>query len=960
MLLKHWKAAAVLAISAVLHVDAGFLNFEGLAKRSNDGAANKPTNKDQFIDSLISKMTVSDLVLQLHLMFGDDIVGKDSHNELYEQTMHLSPTSPIGVMHDWYPMNKSFFNTVQKLQLDKSHIKIPMMLVEECLHGVGSFKQSLFPQNIAMAASFDTDIVYRVGRAIGTEARSIGIHGCFSPVLDLAHDPRWGRVQEGFGEDKVLTSHIGVAYSSGLSKNKSWSGPDAVYPIMKHFAAHGAAQAGHNTAPFTGLGTRQIMEDLLVPFKANYELGGARGAMMAYNEIDGIPAAVHPMLYQALEDWNFDGFTLADDTCMRNILTQHKVANSQADAMQQWFNAGGMIDFYDWDLDSYLTITKDLVANGTVPLKTLQSHVRKILGLKWDLGLFKNAYIPENIDPLAIVASHQDVALEAAHKSIVLLKNDNNTLPLNPSSNTKIALIGPFADTINLGDYSGALGQYPAKYADTLRQGMLGHVKKTSHSRVQITSSWGTNSWEYNNQYVVPGYLLSSNGKAGGLKATYYGETNFTSPKATRSEVPAQDWGLYPPPGLSSNNFSAVWEGQFESPTELDVNGWIGLAIGPNSTSKLYVDGKLIASKGYGPSGNVIGTIEGYGWTQQNHSIPPQDGVEFMFKKGAKHQVRIEFQSWNNYKKTANVNSVNSQLIFWWNLVSPNGDALDQAVSVAKDSDVIVLAVGAAWNSDGESGDRGTLDLAPSQDTLAKKIYALGKPVILVLEGGRPFAIPDHYEQSSAVLSTFFGGQAGGQAIADVLFGAFNPGGRVPISVPYSVGQIPAYYNYKPSARAAQYLDIPSDPTYPFGYGLSYTTFSTTSPTASVKGSSSKRSNVDARAGQTFGGGDWITFSTTVQNTGSVSGSYVAQIYLLGRVSTVTQPVKQLVGFQRVYLNAGEKRTVSIELEVDRYLMILNRANKWELEKGSYTFALLENGGTNADTSKSVTLQCVG
>ncbi|KAJ4861462.1 fibronectin type III-like domain-containing protein [Trichoderma breve] len=914
MLLKQWKAVALLAISVASHVDAGFLNFEGLAKRSNDGAANKPTNKDQFIDSLISKMTVSDLVLQLHLMFGDDIVGKDSHNELYEQTMHLSPTSPIGVIHDWYPMNKSFFNTVQKLQLDKSHIKIPMMLVEECLHGVGSFKQSLFPQNIAMAASFDTDIVYRVGRAIGTEARSIGIHGCFSPVLDLAHDPRWGRVQEGFGEDKVLTSHIGVAYSSGLSKNKSWSDPDAVYPIMKHFAAHGAAQAGHNTAPFTGLGTRQIMEDLLVPFKANYELGGARGAMMAYNEIDGIPAAVHPMLYQALEDWNFDGFTLADDTCMRNILTQHKVANSQADAMQQWFNAGGMIDFYDWDLDSYLTITKDLVANGTVPLKTLQSHVGKILGLKWDLGLFKNAYIPEHIDPLAIVASHQDVALEAAHKSIVLLKNDNGTLPLSSSSNTKIALIGPFADTINLGDYSGALGQYPAKYADTLRQGMLGHVKKTSHSRVQITSSWGTNSWEYNNQYVVPGYLLSSNGKTGGLKATYYGETNFTSPKATRSEVPAQDWGLYPPPGLSSNNFSAVWEGQLESPTDLDVNGWIGVAIGPNSTSKLYVDG--------------------YGWTQQNHSIPPQDGVTFTFKKGAKHQVRIEFQSWNNYKKTANVNSVNSQLIFWWNLVSPNGDALDQAISVAKDSDVIVLAVGAAWNSDGESGDRGTLDLAPSQDALAKKIYALGKPVILVLEGGRPFAIPDHYEQSSAVLSTFFGGQAGGQAIADVLFGAFNPGGRVPISVPYSVGQIPAYYNYKPSARAAQYLDIPSDPTYPFGYGLSYTTFSTTSPTASVK--------------------------VTVQNTGSVSGSYVAQIYLLGRVSTVTQPVKQLVGFQRVYLNAGEKRTVSIELEVDRYLMILNRANKWELEKGSYTFALLENGGTNADTSKSVTLQCVG
>lgn len=593
------------------------------------------------------------------------------------------------------------------------------------------------------------------------------------------------------------------------------------------------------------------------------------------------------------------------------------------------------------------------MANGSVPLKTLQSHVRKILSVKWDLGLFNNAYIPENIDPLSIVASHQDVALEAAHKSIILLKNDNNTLPLNPSK-TKVALIGPFADTINLGDYSGALGMYPAKYADTLRQGMLNHVKKSGNSGAQIKSSWGSNSWEYNNQYVIPGYLLSANGKTGGLKATYYAETNFTFPKASRSEVPAQDWGLYPPQGLSSNNFSAVWEGQFESPTDLDVDGWIGVAIGPNSTAKLYVDGKLIASKGYGPQGDVLGNIQGYGWIQQNNSIPPQDGVEFTFRKGAKHQVRIEFQSWNNYKKTANVNSVNSQLIFWWNLVSPNGDALDQAVSIAKGSDVVVLAVGAAWNSDGEGGDRGTLDLAPSQDALAKKIYALGKPVVLVLEGGRPFAIPDHYAQSSAVLSTFFGGQAAGQAISDVLFGAFNPGGRVPITIPYSVGQIPAYYNYKPSARAAQYLDIPSDPAYPFGYGLSYTTFSTSSPTASVKGSGSKRST------QTFGSGDWITFSVTVENTGTVSGSYVAQVYLLGRVSTVTQPVRQLVAFERVYLDSGEKKTISLELEVDRYLMILDRTNKWELEKGDYTFALLENGGSNTDTSKSVTLHCVG
>jgi len=188
------------------------------------------------------------------------------------------------------------------------------MHMGDCLHGVGSFRQSVFPQALTLSSSFDTDLVHRVGRAIGAEARSIGIHACFSPVLDLALDPRWGRVQEGWGEDKVLTAQMGVAYASGLSKNGSWARGDAVVPVMKHFAAHGSPQAGLNAAPFLGRGTRQIMQDMLMPFRAAVERGGVRGVMMAYNEIDEVPAVVNPMIYDALEEWGFDGFTLADDT----------------------------------------------------------------------------------------------------------------------------------------------------------------------------------------------------------------------------------------------------------------------------------------------------------------------------------------------------------------------------------------------------------------------------------------------------------------------------------------------------------------------------------------------------------------------------------------------------------------------------------------------------------------------
>ncbi|KAI1460966.1 glycoside hydrolase family 3 protein [Annulohypoxylon moriforme] len=930
-----------------LHAQAnGSPSKRGLPGRSVDRLA---LDKESYIDSLVSSMTVEDLVLQLHLMFGGDIVGVESKNELYDYTMRFSPDSPIGVMHDWYPLNTSHYNSVQALTLQKARLKIPLMHVGECLHGVGSFKQSMFPQSIGLSASFDTDLVYRVGRAIGTEARSIGIHACLSPVLDIGQDPRWGRMQEAWGEDKVLTSHMGVAYSSGLSKNGSWSEPDAVVPVLKHFAAHGAPQSGHNTAPFMGHGNRQVLQDLLTPFKAAIQLGGARGVLMAYNEFDDIPAHVHPLLYQALEDWGFDGFTIADDTGMVELQAVHQVADSPGSAIGQWFNAGGMIQFYDYPLETYLNTTKDLVANGSVELTTLQSHIRKILGVKWDLGLFDDPFISAEINPQEIVETHRNLTLEAAQRSIVLLENKNSTLPLNPQAQkiTKIALVGPFADVLNYGDYSGQWGQYPADAAQTIRQGIL---KYADGGDFELVSSWGTNTWEYNSQYVIPPYLLSSNGTAGGLAATYFADTNFTQPVAHRIETPALDWGLYPPDGLPSNNFSAIWEGELKSPVDIDVDGWIGAAVGPNTTVKLFIDGSLVTS--YGTDGllessNIMGNIMSYDYITTNSTLPPTGSAPFTFRKGATYQIRIEYQAFNLYKTTANVNSLNSQLILFWNLVSRNGDAIDQAVQLASSSDVVVLAVGAAWNSDGENGDRGTLGLVPSQDILAKEIFKLGKPVVLVLQGGRPFAI-DYYNQSAAVLSAFFPGQSGGQAIADVLFGTVNPGGRMPVTVPNNVGQLPVYYNYKPTAHLVKYLDTESSPAYWFGYGLSYSTFEISGFEASING---------AQAAE-FKAGDTITFSATVRNSGAVYGSYVAQVYVLSRVSSIVQPVKQLVAFQRIDVSAGEEVTVSMDLNANRYLTILNRRNEWELEKGSYTFALLNHGG-DTDTVTNVTLKCI-
>ncbi|KAI1084783.1 glycoside hydrolase family 3 protein [Whalleya microplaca] len=893
-------------------------------------------------------MTIEDLVLQLHLMFGGDVVGAKANNELYDHTMRFSPDSPIGLMHDWYPLNISHYNSVQELNLQKARLRIPLMHVGECLHGVGSYKQSMFPQSLGLSASFDTDLVYRVGRAIGTEARSIGIHACLSPVLDIGQDPRWGRMQEAWGEDKVLTSHMGVAYSSGLSKNSSWSEPDAVVPVMKHFAAHGAPQSGHNAAPFMGHGNRQIMQDLLMPFKAAIQLGGVRGVMMAYNEVDDIPAHMHPMLHQALDDWGYDGFVIADDTGMAELQTVHKVAGSPADAIQQWFNAGGMIQFYDYPLEIYLNATKELIANQSVELKTLRSHVRRVLGVKWDLGLFEDPYIPSDIEPLKIAEDHRNLALEAAQRSIVLLENKNSTLPLKPQTQgiRRIALIGPFIDVLNYGDYSGQWGQYPAGAARTIRQGVLSYA---SAGAFEVVSSWGANTWEYNAQYAIPPYLLSANGTSGGLLATYFADTNFTQPLIRKIESPALDWGLYPPEGLPSTNFSAIWEGNLKTPVDIDVEGCVGVAVGANTTVRLFIDNELITAHGIdglSHTGNIMGNIMEYDYIQSNSTLPPEGSAPFTFRKNEIYRIRIEYQAFNLYKKIENVVSLNSQMILFWNLVSRNGDAVDQATQLANSSDVVILAVGAAWNSDGEGGDRGTLGLPPSQDELAREIYKLGKPVVLVLQGGRPFGI-DYYNQSAAVLDAFFPGQSGGQTIADVIFGTVNPGGRMPVTVPKHVGQIPVYYNYKASAHVRDFLDIESSPAYWFGYGMSYTTFE-------VSGFEASAGNLDAPS---FTAGDTIRFSVAVRNNGTMAGSYVAQVYLLARVSSIVQPVRQLVAFQRVDIDVGEEVILVMELDVDRYLTILNRRNEWELEKGTYTFALLSHGG-DTNTSVDITMSC--
>lgn len=757
------------------------------------------------------------------------------------------------LIRERYPLNTSYYNGMQKLIAEKARLKIPFMHFGECLHGVGSYKQSMFPRNsntlllltndadtisesIGLSSSFDSGLVYRVGRAIGTEARSIGVHACLSPVLDLSgKEPRFGRGQEAWGEDKVLTSLMGVAYASGLSKNGSWSDSDAVVPVMKHFAAYGAPQSGLNAAPWMGRGNREILEELLMPFKAVVDLGGVRGVMMAYNELDDIPAHVSPLLYQALEDWGYDGFVMGDDLGISMLEGRHQVSTGPADTLtvrywpnyvliaiqvtkppQQWFNAGGMIQFYDYSLEDFLNTIAGLVSNDSVALSTLQSHVKRILRVKYDLGLFSDALIPDSIEPQTVTDSHVPLTLEAAQKSIVLLENRNSTLPLMREEQNvqKIALIGPFIDTLNYGDYSGTFGASPVANSSTLQQAVQSHLASLD-TPVELLTAWGANQWLFNQQVPIPGYHLSppngtnanSSGTIEGLLATYYSGINFTTPLVQTVETPFLDWGLYPPPGLPSNNFSATWEGILTVPSTLTetVEGYLGVAVLANTTATLYIDGQPLVTSPLTTTGNLLSNIEPRTWTAVNSTAAPPGSVAFTFHPGARHRIRIAYQAYNLYQKIENESSLNAQILLFWNLVDARqgspAPALAQAISAAHTADAIVLHLGSSWSSDGEGGDRATMSLSPNQTALADAVFSAaetsGKPVVLVLTGGRPLAIPEYYERAAAVLHTFFPGQQGGRAVADVLFGAVNPGGRMPVSVARSVGQLPVFYNYK-------------------------------------------------------------------------------------------------------------------------------------------------------------------
>ncbi|MYM24326.1 beta-glucosidase [Duganella sp. FT135W] len=652
----------------------------------------------------------------------------------------------------------TYVNAIQKWAVEQTRLGIPLFMHEEALHGYVAPDATCFPQAIGIASSFDTDLTTRIFSVAAREMRARGANLALAPVVDVAREPRWGRIEETYGEDPHVCGEMGKAAILGFAGTSPKLAKDKVFVTLKHMTGHGQPESGTNIGP-AEVSERTLREEFFPPFEKAIKEANVGCVMPSYNEIGGVPShANHWLLHKVLrEEWGFKGITVSDYFGINELITRHKLAATPKEAAYRAIKAG--VDVETPDGLAYKELGA-LVKEKRISEKEIDVVVRRILTMKFQSGLFEQPYVDANAaDGLTAAPDAVALARVAATRTPVLLKNDKGLLPLDGKKVGKLLLIGTHAKDTPIGGYSD-----------------------------------------------IPRHVVSIHD---GLEA----------------EAKAQGFSLSYSEGVRITE-SRVWgsdEIKFVSPE---------------------VNAKLIAD----------------------------------------------------------------------------------AVEAAKSADTIIMVLGdneqtsrEAW-ADNHLGDRDSLDLMGQQNDLARAIFALGKPTVVFLLNGRPLSVNLLAEKADAIIEGWYMGQETGHAAADLLFGRANPGGKLPVSIARSVGQLPIFYNHKPSARRG-YIDGSTKPLYPFGFGLSYTTFAISEPRL---------------AKATIGVNESTKVEVDVTNTGKRTGDEVVQIYIRDDVSSVTRPVLELKAFKRVTLQPGEKRTLSFDIKPSD-LWFYNTEMKRVVEPGSFT-----------------------
>jgi beta-glucosidase len=665
-----------------------------------------------------------------------------------------------------------YINAAQHWAVERTRLGIPLILHEESLHGYVARGATSFPQSIGLASTWDPQLLTRIFSVAAREMRARGANLALAPVVDVARDPRWGRIEETYGEDPYLVGEMGLAAIRGFQGTTLPLAPDKVYVTLKHLTGHGQPENGTNVGP-ANLGERELRTDFFPPFEKAVKQLPIRSVMASYNEIDGIPSHANKWLLTNVlrGEWGFRGAVVSDYFAIKELAGRHHMFSNLGDAAVRALDSG--VDAETPDGEAY-ALLPELVRSGRVPQAEIDEAVRRILRMKFEAGLFEHPFVDAKA-ALGKEATPDAIALarEAAREAMVLLKNDQGVLPLDAGRIKRLAVLGTHARDTPIGGYSDE-----------------------------------------------PRHVVS------------------------------------------------VLEGlQNEAKGRFAVD---------------YAEGVRIT--------------ESRSWTADEVKLVPEE--------------------------------VNRRLIA-------------EAVETARKADVVVMVLGdneqtsrEAW-ADAHLGDRSSLDLIGQQNDLARAIFALGKPTVVILLNGRPLSVNYLAQSAPALIEGWYLGQETGNAVADVLFGRASPGGKLPVSIARNVGQLPIFYNRKPTARRGYLFDTTA-PLYPFGYGLSYTSFDMSAPRL-------------ARA--SIRNGENVRVSVDVANTGRRAGDEVVQLYIRDEEASVTRPVIELKHFQRVHLQPGERRTVTFDIAPDD-LALWNVAMKRVVEPGTFTIS----AGPNSVALKSATL----
>jgi beta-glucosidase len=749
------------------------------------------------VEDLLSRMTLEEKVAQMLSIWENKAEVFDARMEFDPAKMATKypnsvgtfarpsdatgPTSPRVARRRDVKATIRLVNALQKYATTHTRLGIPILFHEEGLHGYATLNATSFPQAIALASSWDPALVRAVNAVTAREIRARGVSEALCPVVDVARDPRWGRIEETFGEDPYLVGEMGVAAVEGLQGEGKARvlGPGKVFATLKHLTGHGQPESGTNVGP-APYSERTLRENFFPPFEKVIERTGVEAVMPSYNEIDGVPSHANVWLLQKVlrGEWKFQGVVVSDYYAIEDLQALHHVAGSPEEAARLALAAG-----VDSDLPSggaYATLTQQ-VRDGRVPEESINTAVRRLLAFKFRAGLFENPLA--DVDQAVAITNNSEaraLARKAAQRSMVLLKNDGMLplqLPPSPAAKPVIAVIGPNAAVARLGGYYG-------------------------EPRVKVS-------------------ILE------GIRARVGSQANV-----------------------------------------------------------VYAEGvKITANDDW--------------WADEDKLSDPAE----------------------------------------------NRRLIEAAVAVARNADEIILAIGDTEQTSREGwakthlGDRDSLDLVGEQQALFDALHALGKPIAVVLINGRPASTVEISAKTNAMIEGWYLGEQGGTAVADVLFGDVNPGGKLPVTIPRSVGQLPMFYNYKPSAHRG-YLFDSVEPLYPFGYGLSYTSFEIGAPRLS--------SDRIATTGS-------VTVSVPVRNTGTRAGDETVQLYVHQLVSSVTRPTKELKAFERVTLNPGESKTVTFVLTPEAFRM-WNIAMQRVVEPGAFEIMT----GPNSVDLKKVLLNIGG